>query len=326
MRRKAFLLALAPLLLGAFSTPAAFAADYPVRPVELLCPYTPGSSMDIMARLIADIAAKYTGQPMPVVNKPGAGGSLAAADVISSKPDGYRIVTLANMFWATTTKTQKVPFDPEDLVPLATFMEYRLGLVVREDSPWKTFNDLIDYGRKNPGQLRWAHSGRGISLHVIAVHLFKKTGLQTIEVPYKGTPEGLAALLGGHVDAVSASFGPVKDHLKAGKLRCLTFYSDHRYSDYPNVPTVVELGFPDAAKLATYVGLFVHKNTPEPIKKYLEDVCKKIYDDPRFKKLADIGGEDPRWGGPEFMKASIQQATDVAIPILKETGLYIAKP
>jgi hypothetical protein len=97
--------------------------------------------------------------------------------------------------------------------------------------------------------------------------------VQTIEVPFKGTPEGLTALLGGHVDAVSASFGPVKDHVRAGKLRCLTFYSDHRYSDYPNVPTVVELGFPDAAKLATYVGLFIHKNTPEPIRKYLEEVA-----------------------------------------------------
>jgi len=102
---------------------SASTADYPSKPLEIVCPYTPGSSMDILARLIAEIGPKYFGQPMIVINKPGAAGALAAADVISAKPDGYKVVELAQVFFATTTKTQKVPFDPDDLIPLANFME-----------------------------------------------------------------------------------------------------------------------------------------------------------------------------------------------------------
>ena len=113
--------------MGAFLSTAAFPLDYPTKPIELLCPYTAGSFIDIMARLIADIAPTYLGQPMVVVNKPGAGGSLAAAEVISAKPDGYKLVALGQGFFAITTKTQKIPFNPDDLVPIANFMAWRLG-------------------------------------------------------------------------------------------------------------------------------------------------------------------------------------------------------
>jgi tripartite-type tricarboxylate transporter receptor subunit TctC len=325
MKSKAVALIVALLSLGVLATLVTAAANYPVKPIELVCPYTPASSMDIMARLIADIAPTYTGQPMPVVNKAGAGGSLAAAEVISAKPDGYKLVTLANMFFATTTKTQKIPFDPDDLAPLANFMEYRFGIMVRADSPWKTLNDLLDYGKKNPGQLKWAHTGRGISIHLAALHIFNKAGIQTVDVPYKGTPESLTALLGGHVDASSTVYGPVKDQMLAGKIRFLAVFSDHRYSDQPNVPTVVELGFPDVAKLGTFVGIYAHKKTPEPIKSYLMGASKKIYDDPRFKKGIEQLGEEPVFGGPDFMRERIKRAEEVGVPMLKELGLYVGK-
>lgn len=324
--KKRLLIAGVILLLIAGSGVTAVAAEkYPSKAIELYCPYGPGSSMDTMARLIAEIAPKYTGQPIVVVNKPGASGSLAAAEVISAKPDGYRIVSLANLFFASTMKIQKVPFSPDDLVPIANFMEYRLGMAVKADSPFKTLNDLLANAKKNSGQLKWGHPGRGTSLHTIALHIFKKTGVQAVDVPYKGSPEVLAALLGGHIDAASVPYGTVKENVRAGQVRYLTFYSDHRYTDQPNVPSIVELGFPDAAKLATDVALFVHKNTPEHIKKYLIGVSKQIYDDPRFKKLADIGGEDPKFGGPEFVKESIMKAEEVSVPILKEVGLYQGK-
>jgi tripartite-type tricarboxylate transporter receptor subunit TctC len=325
MKSKAIALTVALLLLGALATIATAAANYPTKPIELLCPYTPASSMDIMARVVAEIAPTYTGQPMPVVNKPGAGGSLAAADIINALPDGYKLVTLANMFFATTTKTQKIPFDPDDIVPLANFMEYRLGFMVRADSPWKTLNDVLNYAKKNPGELKWAHTGRGISIHLAALHIFKKAGVQTVDVPYKGTPESLTALLGGHVDASSTVYGPVKDQMLAGKVRFLTVYSERRYSDQPNVPTAVELGFPDAAKLGTFVGIYAHKKTPDLIKSYLMGASKKIYDDPRFKKGMEQLGEEPVFGGPDFMRERIKRAEEVGVPMLKELGLYVGK-
>ncbi|MCG6533483.1 MAG: tripartite tricarboxylate transporter substrate binding protein [Syntrophales bacterium LBB04] len=325
MRNRVALPAALLFLIGAVSATFGSAADYPVKPIELLCPYTAGASIDIMARLIADIAPTYMGQPIAVVNKPGAGGSLAAAEVISAKPDGYKLVALGQGFFALTTKTQKIPFDPDELVPIANFMAWRLALMVRTDAPWKSLKDLLDYGKKNVGQLNWAHSGRGTPPHIIALDIFKKAGVQATDVPYKGSPEALSALLGGHIQAASLPYGTVKDQVRAGKVRPLAFYSEKRYSDLPNVPCIVELGFPVAAILMTYVALYAHKNTPEAIKTYLTGVSKKIYDDPRFKKLPEIGGEDPQFGGPEFVRQTIRNAEEVGIPILKEIGLYVGK-
>ncbi len=326
MRGKIVLVALAFLFVGCapFLTGLLCAADYPTKPLEIMCPYTPGSSMDILARLIAETGQKYFGQPMVVVNKPGAAGALAAADVISAKPDGYKVVELAQVFFATTTKTQKVPFDPDNLVPLANFMEYKYGVLVRAESPFKSLDDLVGYAKKNPGQLRWAHTGRATTIHMSGLMIFKKAGASTIDVPYPGTPEALVALLGGHVDAGSLVYGALAEQDRAGKVRYLAFATDKRYSDHPNVPTLMELGYPDAV-LPTYVGLYVHKNTPEPVKKVLLDVCRKISDDPEMRKGIEKIGENPKFGGPEFIREAIKKQEQIGIPILKEIGLYVGK-
>lgn len=297
--------------------------DFPTKPIEILVPYTPGSSVDILCRIVADIAPKYLGQPLVVVNKPGAGGSIAAAEVIISKPDGYKLMETTNFFFAMTVHTQKIPFDPKMLTPLANFMEYKNGFIVRGDSPWKTFNDLLDYARKNPGKLRWSHTGRGISQHLYGVLIFRKAGVETIDVPYKGSPEMVSALLGGHLDAAMVVYGAVKDHVTTGKVRYLVTISDRRYIDPPNVPCAVELGFPEVAKLPTFVGIYVHRDTPEDIKKILSDAFRKTYEDPEFKKGIERLGEEPKFAGPEFMKEAIQDGEKTAVPILKEVGLFV---
>ncbi len=292
--------------------------------IEILCPFTAGSSSDLMSRLIADIAPKYLGQPMVVLNKPGAGGSVAAAELISSKP-GSKLFNISQFFLATTVKTQKIPFSPDDLAPLASFMEYKDGLIVKGDSPWKTLNDLLDYARKNPGKLRWAHSGRGITSHMASLLMFRKAGIETIDVPYKGSPEKLAALLGGHVDASAMVYGSVKDHVKAGKVRYLTFFTDRRYSDPPDVPCAAELDFPESAKLAAILGMYAHRDTPERLKQALIDAFLKTCADSEFKKGIEKLGEELRCGGPESIRKGIKEAEEVGIPIIKELGLYVGK-
>jgi tripartite-type tricarboxylate transporter receptor subunit TctC len=260
-----------------------------------------------------------------VVNKAGAGGSVAAADVIGSKPDGYKLMITTNFFFATTTKTQKVPFDPTYLTPLVNIKENIDGLCVRGDSPWKTFNDLVAYAKKNPNKLTWAHTGRGIVSHIAVLLLFRKAGVETIDVPYKGTPEKATALLGGHVDASGMTLGAVKDLVEAGKVRFLTFISDRRLHDLPNVPTVVELGYPELGKMTVFSGFYVHRDTPEAIRKILTEAFKKTCDEPDFKKKMIDLGEVPRFEGPETIKEAIKKGEEMAVPILKELGLYVAQ-
>jgi len=325
MWRKGGVMALSVLIASSVFVLPTWAAPYPTKPVEILCPYNPGSTMDLLSRLIADVSRKYLRQPVVVNNKPGAGGTLAAADVISAKPDGYKLIPLASNYFAVTVKMQKIPFDPNDLVPVANFTEYKLGMLVKGDSPWKTFADLLDYGKKNPGKLRWSHPSKGSPLNMNPLLIFRKVGIQAIEVPYTGAAEELAALLGGHLDAASMTYAGLTDHLKAGTIRYLIFFGDRRYSKLPNVPCALELGFPEAAKLQTFVGLYAHKNTPEEIKKILLDSFKKTYDDPEFQKGCEKYEYEPRFGGPEFLREEIRKCAEVGIPLLKELGLYVGK-
>lgn len=322
---KTLLLILGILIVGSVLIKPAVGKEYPTKTIEILCPYPPGSAVDIMIRLVADIGPKYLGQPMVVVSKPGAAGSIAAADVISSKPDGYRLVTMANAYFAVTIKTQKVPFHQNDLIPLANFIEYKLGMFVKGDSPWKTLNDMLDYGRKNPGKLRWAHSGRGLTTHMNGLTIFRQAGVDAIDIPFKGSPKSLAALLGGHVDAAAIPYGTAVEQVRAGKARCLVFFSNKRYAFPADVPCAQELGFPKAGKLTTLFGLYARKGTPQDIRNILVDASKKIYEDPEFQKGMKGIGEEVRFGGPEFLEDSIKEGEIIGVPILKELGLYLEK-
>ena len=322
---KSLLLILGIFLALSFLVNPAAGKEYPTKTIEILCPYPPGSAVDIMIRLAADVGPKYLGQPVVVVSKPGAAGSVAAADVISSKPDGYRLATMANAYFAVTIKTQKVPFDQNDLIPIANFIEYKLGMFVKGDAPWKTLNDLLDYGRKNPGKVRWAHSGRGLTTDMNGLTIFRQAGVDAIDVPFKGSPASLAALLGGHVDAAAIPYGTAVDQVKAGKARCVVFFSNKRYSMPADVPCAGELGFPNAGKLTTLFGLYAHKDTPQNIREILLDACKKIYDDPDFRNGVEKIGEELRFGGPEYLKDTIKEGESIGVPILKELGLYLEK-
>ena len=324
IRKIVFTVTLGMMLHGSILGQIAEGKEFPTKPIEIICPYPAGASIDLMSRLVADIAPKFLGQRIVVINKPGGAGSVAAADVISSKADGYKLATMASFYFGATAKTQKIPFDPDDLVPLTNFMEFRFGMMVRGDSPWKILDDLLDYARKNPGKLKWGHPGRGVSIYMSALLIFRKAGVETLEVPYQGSPNVLASLLGGHIDASTGVYGTVKDHVKAGKIRYLTVYSDQRYSDLPDVPCVVELGYPEAA-IPSFIGLYVHKDTPEDIKQTLMDAFKRTYEDPEFKKGIEKIGEEPKYGGPELMREAIRKSEEVGVPILKEFGLYVGK-
>ena len=302
----------------------ASAAEYPSKPLEIVVPFAAGSDPDLVARVVADVGSKHFGQPIVVVPKPGAAGAIAVADVISSKPDGYKVIWHSHAYYATTWRTQKVPFDVNDIVPIANFYEMKQGMAVKGDSPYKTFNDLRDHAKKRPGQLKWAGGGRGTALEMSGMLVLRKAGLDMVYLPYKGSSEVSVALLGGHTDAAVLPVATVFDHVRAGTIRFLMVFSDKRYEDHPNIPTAPELGFPDAA-LPSYWGIYVRRDTPETVKKVLADVSKKIFDDPDFRKgIARLGGQT-RYGDPEFIREAIKKQEKIGIPILKELGLLVEK-
>jgi tripartite-type tricarboxylate transporter receptor subunit TctC len=324
MWKKALLLILGMFVFGIVFIQPTLGKEYPTKPIEIIAPWSAGSGADLLTRIIADTAKKYLGQPMIVVNKPGAGGSMGAADIIKSTPDGYKLVLLPSGYFASTVNTQKVPFDPNDLIPIANFVKYKDVLIVKADSPWKTLGDLLDYARKNPGKLKWGHTGRGITIHISTLLIFRKAGVETIDIPYPGGPEIISAILGGHIDAGVGGYGSYKAQSDAGTVRYLFTYSDERYDD-PRAPTIVEFGFPEAAMLPTLMSVYAHKNTPDEIKKILFAAFRKVFDDPEFKKAAEKLGMQPKFGGPELVTETIKKSEEYVVPVLKELGIYVWK-
>jgi tripartite-type tricarboxylate transporter receptor subunit TctC len=323
MRRTAFILVLSIVLIGSALIHPTQGKAYPTKSVELLCPFPAGGSIDLYSRLVADRVSRHLGQPIVVINKPGGAGTTVVADMISSKPDGYKLAVLFNDYFSIVAKTQKIPFDPSQVIPLMTFAELKVGLKVKGDSPWKTLKDLLDYAKKNPGKLRWGHSGRGLLTHINPTLIFRKAGVDAIDIPYKGAPESITALLGGHIDAIVQPYGAVAGHIKAGTIRYVVFFSDRRYGYPSDVPSALELGFPEASKIMAMIGVFAHKDTPEEVKKILSDAFKKTFEDPEFKKGIEKIGDEPRFGGPEMMIESIKRQEEVTVPILKELGTYV---
>ncbi len=323
MKKRWMTVVVVALFFGLGFTEDSQADNYPNKPIEIVVPYTAGSSMDIMARVIADQAPKYLGQPVFVTNKPGASGIIAGADIINSKADGYKTVVLTNAFFGTTVKTQKMPYNPADIVPIGNCMQYKMGLFVRSDSPYKTLNDLLDYAKKNPGKVAWGHHGRSISPTMTAMLIFKKAGVQTVEIPHKGSAESVASLLGGQVVASTSNYGPFKPHVESGKLRILVAYSDRRFSDLPDLPTGPELGYPDVGKMSVLIGLYAHKNTPANALKVLHDALQKVCESQEYKNAIKQLGEEPRYGSVDLIKKSIEDSEEVGVPLLKELGLYV---
>lgn len=323
MAKKRWVLASTILMLTFVSVASSYGQSFPTKPIEIVCMLPPGSMMDILARVTAEVGPKYLGQPFVVINKPGAGGALAAMDVVNSKPDGYKLTTLSNNSFMSTFHTQKLMFDPKHLVPMWSMIMFKTGMFIRGDAPWKSLHEVIDYARKYPDKLSWGHHGRGLSVQVAASMIFKRAEVRLIEVPHKGSAESMAALLGGHVDILTTSYATVTPHVKSGKIRPIVTYEGQRYKDHPDVPTASELGYKDPEKLSTYVGLYGHRDTPGPVKKILSEALKKTCEDPAFKAGIEKVGEEHRCETPEFAMEAIRRGEEVVIPILKELGIYI---
>ena len=280
MPRSRFGALLGIALLG-FCAAEAAAQAFPSKPITLICPWPAGGSTDLHLRKLGEIAAKHLGQPIVVENKPGASGMLGPATMAkTAKPDGYTISQLAISAYRMP-HMQKVDWDPlADFSYIIGVAGYTFGIVVKSDSPFKSFGDIIAYAKANPGKLSYATPGTGTSLHLAMSEIEAKTGVQFLHVPFKGYADGATALMGGHVMVQVDSTGWAR-FVDAGTLRLLATLGDKRTRW--NAPTVTELGV-DTVSNSPY-GLVAPKGLPAPISKVLHDAFKRAMDDPEHLKV-----------------------------------------
>src|SRR5512139_1360008 len=255
------------------------AQEYPTKPINLIVTFAPGGTLDASTRILASKAEKFLGQPVVVSNVGGGAGSVALGQVAKKKPDGYDITSCTSTGIIRIPQLRAVPYSPEDFIPIMHFTAVQSGCVVKSDSPYKTFKDLIEYARANPGKVTYATSGVGSPMHIAMEFVADREGIKWTHVPQTGGAPGLAAVLGGHVTAMSDSTEWLP-HVKEGSLRLLATHGEKKMKSFPAVPTFRDLGY-DFINETVFM-IAAPKGTPAPIIKKLDESFHKAMEDPQF--------------------------------------------
>jgi len=297
--RRALVAALATACLVA---PATAQSNYPDRPVKIEVGYAAGGPLDIVARLIGDRLNQMWGKPVVVENISGASGNIAADRVAKAAPDGYTILLASNVNIAVNPKLYKnMPFDPlKDIVPVTQVAFSPNILVVPNDLPVKSVQELVAYAKANPGKLSFASAGVGSTQH-LAGELFKTLGKIDIQhVPYRGAAPAVTDLLGGRV---TMFFGPPSSLLglvKEGKVRALAVTSAQRFPGAPDLPTMIEAGYPGFVSVLSQ-GFMAPAGTPKDvIEKIYKDTAKVLAEPDVRERLQKIGNEPMGTSPAEF--------------------------
>lgn len=262
---------------AALALPALAQASFPSRPLKLICPWPAGGSSDIVMRALAESVGKVLGQQVVIENRPGASGMLGPNELVKAAPDGYTLSQIT-IGVARLPHMQKMQFDPlRDFTYIACLTGYTFGIVVRADSPFKTVKDLVDYAKINPGKFNYGSTGNGTTPHLAVEEFASKAGIQLTHVPFKGSSDGLQALLGGHIHAHSDATGWAP-HVEAGTLRLLATYGSKRTNRWPQVPTLNELGYDTVSDSPFGIG-GPRGMDPKVVRK-LQEAFKKTLRDP----------------------------------------------
>jgi len=259
------------------------AQEYPVRPISMLIGFAPGATTDICGRLIAKEAEKFLGQEIVPVNKPGGGGAVAAGILSSSRADGYTILADVSAALTNSPHLEKVNYDPlKDFIYIFEFAELVPIYVVPTDSPHKSFKEVMEFARKNPGKFSVGTPGVGTSPN-LAMELIKaKEKIDIAVIPFAGSAPAITALLGGHISCVGTSLSTIIPHIKAGKIRALAITGETRDEATPDAPTLKELGYPYAVLGEVYL-LAAPKGTPPAIVGKLIEAFRKAAQTPEYR-------------------------------------------
>ena len=254
-------------------------ADYPKKPVTLVCWSSAGSGHDLMARMIAKVGEKYLGQPIVVVNKQGGSGRVAMSYVLNQRPDGHVLMTnTRSMTLRFREPNARVTVD--DFAYISRVVSAPFVIVVNKDSPFKSIDDLFEFARANPGKVNiGGYSIKSVD-ESLAGEIEAAVGIDLNYVPYRGGKEPVVAVLGGHIDVAIANPSEMITNYEAGNLRALALATEERFSPFDDVPTLTELGYPVAPDY--WRGVMASKDVPDEVVDKWDDVLKQVVADPEF--------------------------------------------
>lgn len=292
-------------------------AEYPEKAITMIVPWTAGGSTDQTARVLAKAAEASLGQPIVIINQPGASTTIGMAALAAAKPDGYTIGTLSSTGYLIALQGRQLPFDPINAFSYISYYgDNVIGIAVKSDAPWKTLQDLVDDGRKRPGAIKYGTAGVGTTQHLTSEAIQFSSKAKFVHVPQQGSAASMPALLGGHVDFITETsvWAPfVEDK----QVRLLAVTTPQRSKLYPDVPTLNELGY---KSLRSVQAIIAPAGLPEPIRAKLESAFRKALSDEAFKdtmdrmsmEIVDLPGAD--------VKKLVESEYALAGNLLKEIG------
>ncbi len=297
------------------------AAQYPDRPVTLLAGFPAGGLVDIVSRVVAEGMKPKFPKGIVVVNKSGAGGSVAVSELVQARPDGYTVLLTpqSSLVIAPQLNPNLSYKTPDEYDPVINLVAYYPLLVVTEDAPWKTIQEFVADGKANPGKLRVGTPGEGTASHLNLEEFIFRTGAKLTPVPYAGWGQSSPALLGKHIEAVVAQPGEAKPQVDGMRMRALVMFQDKRHPAFPDTPTAKEAGW-DVANGVWYL-IVAPKGTPAPIVKQIHDAAKAVVDDPAFTKTMTARGVDVDYRAGEPLRADLWREYKLNTEILKRIGL-----
>ena len=305
------------------SAPFCWASEtYPTKPIQIICPFPPGGDSDLSARIVGDKLQEILGQPVLVVNKPGAGSALATSFVIGSKPDGYTLLTnSAPMVFLPIIMPQS-PYKISDVVPVGRLATYNNLVAVNKNLPVKNLPEFVAYAKKNPGKLSYSSAGVGTTGHFVGelINIEAKSDLQ--HIPYPGINPAITAVVGNNAQACFASVYTCLPHMKSGSVKALAVLAAKRDPEVPQVPTAVEDGFNDLIAPSYHI-LYAPAKIPTPILSKLESALEKALNDKEVRKKIEALSLHDAFLNSQDTKTFLENETKKWTPVARKGNIVI---
>jgi tripartite-type tricarboxylate transporter receptor subunit TctC len=298
-------------------------SGYPTKPIRVIVPFAAGSTTDIIARAIADKMGQSMGTSLVIDNRGGASGTIGQAALAQAAPDGYTIMIHSSSHTVSPHTFAKLPFDTlADFVPVTPISSTPNVLVISPSKNMKTLQDLLAFGRANPGKLNFASAGQGSATHLNAEKFKLAAKIDAVNVPFKGSAEAVTEVMSGRVDYYFSPIAPVIGQIRNGQLVPLAVGSPRRAAALPNVPTTAEAGVP-GSEFNFWIGMFAPKSTPAAIVDRLQDEVVKALATPEVKERFATLGADAWTLEPKAFDAYVRDEIKSNATLVKAAGLQV---
>ena len=299
----------------------AHAESYPEKPIHIVVPFSPGSATDVTTRAIAQTLSERLGQPVIIDNRPGAGGSIGAAQVAHAAPDGYTLLVHSSGHTVNPSIFAHLGYDTQkDLSGISMLAELPNVLVVPPAKGWKTTSDLVNAAKAEPGKLSYGSAGTGSGTHMNAEKFRLRAGFDAVHVPYKGPPEGLTDIMGNRIDFMFAPIISAISLIRDSRVTTLAVGSAKRSTVLPEIPTTEEAGYPDTA-YRFWVGMLTPSGTPPAVIERLNAEVRQALASPEIKqRLAALGADAAPMTPAEFDRLIARELAENAA-LAREAGI-----